>query len=108
MRPAECLRERGRHRPESRPFDERRRRHHDRCRPPDPEIVGLLPHSGRVPERSLVLRLGPSEMASTVLPPADLLPVRREATLTYRAVRLIAVPIMHLVFRFTVAGKGNT
>src|SRR5260370_33287337 len=46
-------------------------------------------------------------MASTALPPADLLPVRREATLTYRAVRLIAVPIMRLVFRFDVVGKEN-
>src|SRR5260370_42341757 len=46
-------------------------------------------------------------MASTALPPADLLPVRREATLTYRAVRLVAVPIMQLVFRFDVVGKEN-
>src|SRR5260370_8346827 len=46
-------------------------------------------------------------MASTALPPAALLPVRREATLTYRAVRLVAVPIMRLVFRFDVAGKEN-
>src|SRR5712664_4651317 len=46
-------------------------------------------------------------MASTALPPADLLPVRREATLTYRAVRLVAVPIMRLVFRFDVVGKEN-
>jgi 1-acyl-sn-glycerol-3-phosphate acyltransferase len=46
-------------------------------------------------------------MASTALPPADLLPVRREATLAYRVVRLIAVPIMRLVFRFDVVGKDN-
>jgi len=46
-------------------------------------------------------------MASTSLPPADLLPVRREATLAYRAVRLIGVPIMRLVFRFDVKGKEN-
>src|SRR5712692_10162330 len=38
-------------------------------------------------------------MASTVLPPADLLPVRREATVAYRAIRLI--------FRFDVVGKAN-
>ena len=46
-------------------------------------------------------------MASTALPPADLLPVRRQATLAYRAVRLLAVPIMRLVFRFDVVGKEN-
>jgi len=46
-------------------------------------------------------------MASTALPPADLLPVRREATLAYRAVRVIAVPIMRLVFRFDVVGKED-
>src|SRR5712691_5835644 len=46
-------------------------------------------------------------MASTALPPADLLPVRRQATLTYRTVRLIAVPIMRLIFRFDVVGKEN-
>src|SRR5712664_1230632 len=47
-------------------------------------------------------------MATTSsLPPADLLPVRREATLAYRAVRLIAVPIMRLIFRFEVVGKEH-
>src|SRR5256712_4263972 len=46
-------------------------------------------------------------MAQTALPPADLLPVRREATIAYRAVRLVAVPLMHLVFRFDVAGREN-
>jgi 1-acyl-sn-glycerol-3-phosphate acyltransferase len=46
-------------------------------------------------------------MAQTVLPPADLLPVRREATLAYRMVRLVGVPILRLVFRFDVRGKEN-
>jgi 1-acyl-sn-glycerol-3-phosphate acyltransferase len=46
-------------------------------------------------------------MAKTALPPADLLPVRREATLAYRVVRLIGVPILRLVFRFDVQGKEN-
>src|SRR5438445_8592579 len=46
-------------------------------------------------------------MAQTALPPADLLPVRREATIAYRAVRLVAVPLMHLVFRFNVTGREN-
>jgi 1-acyl-sn-glycerol-3-phosphate acyltransferase len=46
-------------------------------------------------------------MAQTTLPPADLLPVRREATLSYRLVRLVGVPLMRLVFRFDVTGKEN-
>jgi len=46
-------------------------------------------------------------MAQTALPPADLLPVRREATLSYRAVRLIGVPLLRLVFRFDVRGQEN-
>ena len=46
-------------------------------------------------------------MAQTALPPADLLPVRREATLAYRLVRLIGVPLLHLFFRFDVTGKQN-
>ena len=46
-------------------------------------------------------------MAQTALPPADLLPVRRQATLAYRAVRLVGVPLLRLVFRFDEAGKEN-
>ncbi len=46
-------------------------------------------------------------MAQTTLPPADLLPVRREATLSYRLVRLVGVPLLHLVFRFDVTGREN-
>ena len=46
-------------------------------------------------------------MAQTALPPADLLPVRREATLSYRLVRLLAVPVMRLLFRFDVQGGQN-
>jgi 1-acyl-sn-glycerol-3-phosphate acyltransferase len=46
-------------------------------------------------------------MAQTTLPPADLLPVRREATLSYRLVRLVGVPLLHLVFRFDVTGTEN-
>ncbi len=46
-------------------------------------------------------------MAQTALPPADLLPVRRKATLSYRAVRLVGVPLMRPVFRFDVTGKEN-
>jgi 1-acyl-sn-glycerol-3-phosphate acyltransferase len=46
-------------------------------------------------------------MGQADLPPADLLPVRREATLFYRAVRLIGVPLLRLAFRFDVKGSQN-
>jgi len=46
-------------------------------------------------------------MAQTAFPPADLLPVRREATLAYRAVRVVGVPLLRLLFRFDVDGKEN-
>src|SRR5712664_1689960 len=46
-------------------------------------------------------------MAQTALPPADLLPVRREATFAYRLVRLVGVPLLRLAFRFDVQGKEN-
>src|SRR6266852_4087894 len=46
-------------------------------------------------------------MAQTALPPADLLPVRREATFTYRLVRLVGVPLLRLAFQFDVHGKEN-
>jgi 1-acyl-sn-glycerol-3-phosphate acyltransferase len=38
-------------------------------------------------------------------PPADLLPVQRQATLAYRAVRLWAVPFLNLLFRIQVNGR---
>jgi 1-acyl-sn-glycerol-3-phosphate acyltransferase len=38
-------------------------------------------------------------------PPADLLPVQREATLAYRAIRLWAVPLLHALFRISVEGR---
>ena len=41
------------------------------------------------------------------LPPADLLPVGRQANLPYRAVRLIATPLLRLCFRFQVEGREN-
>ena len=45
--------------------------------------------------------------AGTALPPADLLPVGPLASLPYRLVRLIAVPLLHLLFRFEVRGREN-
>jgi 1-acyl-sn-glycerol-3-phosphate acyltransferase len=46
-------------------------------------------------------------MAQTALPPADLLPVSPKANLPYRIVRLVAIPLLHLCFRFNVAGLEN-
>src|SRR5213082_3875077 len=44
-------------------------------------------------------------MPAPAQPPADLLPVQREATLAYRAIRLWAVPLLHALFRITVEGR---
>jgi 1-acyl-sn-glycerol-3-phosphate acyltransferase len=49
----------------------------------------------------------PGGLASAALPPADLLPVNRRANLPYRIVRLIAVPLLRLCFRFQVDGGEN-
>ena len=46
-------------------------------------------------------------MAQAAQPPADLLPVSRKANLPYRLVRLVAVPLLHLCFRFQVDGLKN-
>jgi 1-acyl-sn-glycerol-3-phosphate acyltransferase len=45
--------------------------------------------------------------ADASLPPSDLLPVSRRANLPYRLIRLIGVPLMHLVFRIEVHGREN-
>jgi 1-acyl-sn-glycerol-3-phosphate acyltransferase len=47
------------------------------------------------------------ETADSVLPQADLLPVGPNANLPYRLVRLIAVPLLRLAFRFEVHGAEN-
>jgi len=44
---------------------------------------------------------------SAVLPAADLLPVSRHANVPYRLVRLVAVPLLRLMFRFEVEGRQN-
>ncbi|MDQ6712338.1 MAG: 1-acyl-sn-glycerol-3-phosphate acyltransferase [Candidatus Dormibacteraeota bacterium] len=44
-------------------------------------------------------------MQAPAQPPADLLPVQREATMAYRAVRLWAVPLLHALFRIRVEGR---
>src|SRR5260370_32046506 len=46
-------------------------------------------------------------MASTALPPADLLPGGRRANIPYRIVRLIGVPLLRLCFQFEVEGGEN-
>jgi 1-acyl-sn-glycerol-3-phosphate acyltransferase len=46
-------------------------------------------------------------MAKASLPPADLLPVTSRASTTYRAIRLIAVPLLRLCFRFQVEGREH-
>src|ERR1700693_797685 len=46
-------------------------------------------------------------MAQPALPPADLLPVSRKANIPYRIVRLVAVPLLHLLFRFDVRGRDD-
>jgi 1-acyl-sn-glycerol-3-phosphate acyltransferase len=58
----------------------------------------------------LALRFEPAtEAAATgkaeAVPAADLLPVGPRATLAYRALRLVAVPLFRLLFRFQVSGR---
>jgi 1-acyl-sn-glycerol-3-phosphate acyltransferase len=45
--------------------------------------------------------------AGVEVPPADLLPVGRRATLAYRIVRLVAVPALRLAFRFQIHGREH-
>jgi 1-acyl-sn-glycerol-3-phosphate acyltransferase len=45
--------------------------------------------------------------SQAAMPPADLLSVSRKANLPYRIVRLVAIPLLHLLFRFDVEGLGN-
>jgi len=46
-------------------------------------------------------------MAQAAQPPADLLPVSPKANLAYRLVRIVAIPLLHLCFRFQVEGLQN-
>ena len=46
-------------------------------------------------------------MQAPAQPPANLLPVQREATLAYRAIRLWAIPLLHALFRITVEGRDQ-
>ena len=46
-------------------------------------------------------------MAQAAMPPADLLQVSPKANLAYRIVRIVAIPLLHLCFRFKVEGLEN-
>jgi 1-acyl-sn-glycerol-3-phosphate acyltransferase len=46
-------------------------------------------------------------MQASAQPPADLLPVQREATFAYRALRVWALPLLHSLFRIVVEGREN-
>jgi 1-acyl-sn-glycerol-3-phosphate acyltransferase len=44
-------------------------------------------------------------LAAAKIPSADQLPIGRRATLTYRIVRLVAVPALRIAFRFEIHGR---
>jgi 1-acyl-sn-glycerol-3-phosphate acyltransferase len=46
-------------------------------------------------------------MQAPAQPPADLLPVQREATPMFRFLRVTVVPLLHALFRITVEGRQN-
>lgn len=54
------------------------------------------------------LRFQPvAEVPGRAIPAADMLPVGRRATFVFRAVRFVAEPLFHLMFRFDVRGREN-
>ena len=54
------------------------------------------------------LRFQPAaEMAGSAIPAADMLPVGRHASFVFRAVRVVARAVFHLLFRFQVAGREH-
>lgn len=48
-----------------------------------------------------------SEVKGGAIPPADMLPVGRRASFAFRAVRLVARGLFHILFRFDVKGREN-
>jgi 1-acyl-sn-glycerol-3-phosphate acyltransferase len=59
-------------------------------------------------ERWDALRFQPvAEVPGSAIPAADMLPVGRRATFAFRAVRFVAEPLFHLMFRFDVEGRDN-
>ena len=73
--------------------------------------AGLVAVSQIEIDRSwLAHRFAPATQAEATgraqaVPAADLLPVGPRATLVYRALRLVAVPLFRLLFRFQVSGR---
>jgi 1-acyl-sn-glycerol-3-phosphate acyltransferase len=47
-------------------------------------------------------------LPDTHFPAADLLPVQRKATFTYRLMRIALLPVFHVLFVFQVRGRKNT
>jgi 1-acyl-sn-glycerol-3-phosphate acyltransferase len=64
-----------------------------------------------VDEQWMAIRFRPAAEAAgdgvveAPIPPADLLPVGRKATLAYRLVRLVAIPALRLAFNFRISGR---
>lgn len=48
-----------------------------------------------------------SVQRSRPIPPADLLPVQRAATVTYRAMRILLLPVLRTLFDIQVTGRAN-
>jgi 1-acyl-sn-glycerol-3-phosphate acyltransferase len=46
-------------------------------------------------------------MQAPAVPPADLLPVQRQATPMFRLIKVSAGPLLHVLFRIEVAGRQN-
>ena len=54
------------------------------------------------------LRFQPfAEVHGSAIPAADMLPVGRKASFVFRATRVVAQPLFHLMFRFDVRGREN-
>jgi 1-acyl-sn-glycerol-3-phosphate acyltransferase len=49
----------------------------------------------------------PLPAGRVAIPPADLLPVQRKATITYRIMRVLLLPVFHMLFVFQVKGRQN-
>ena len=54
------------------------------------------------------LRFQPvAEVRGSAIPAADMLPVGRKASVVFRATRLVAEVLLHVIFRFDVKGREN-
>lgn len=74
-------------------------------------LVGVTPMS--LDERWNVMRWRPNAeaiaagQASAAVPPVDLLPIGPRATLAFRVIRGVSVPLLRLAFRFSVRGRES-